>query len=84
MSIPVGEKAHNMQACMDHASCPFKTVVKALFSSNRTAGYAEAIELLEEMYGGSNHLHNEIYQDIKRMQPVQDSRGCISWVLSDL
>ncbi len=29
------------------------------------------------MYGGSDCLHNQIYQDIWHMQPIQDSKGLV-------
>ncbi len=77
MSITVPEKALTMRSCMDRQCYPLKTVIQTLSRTNRAVGYAEAIDLLEEMFGGSDRLNNKIYQDIKRMNAVQDSRGLV-------
>ncbi len=65
MSISVGQKVLNMRACIDRSSYPLIAVLRELSNPNRMMGYSGAIQMLEELYGGTESLHHQVYQDVR-------------------
>ncbi len=75
MSISVRQKVLNMRACIDGSSYPLFAVLRELSNPNRLKGYSGAIQMLEETYSGTEHLHHQVYHDVRDMVPVQEKRS---------
>ncbi len=64
-----------MRACIDGSSYPLIAVLRELSNPNRLKGYAGAIQMLEETYGGTERLHHQVCHDVRDMAPVQEKRS---------